>query len=59
MSMMNYLVVSFILREGKDVVKGWYYLGFYGHFLMIGTLIGLKLFGNFLKQFHATHAKSQ
>jgi hypothetical protein len=52
MSLMNYLVVSFILREASLVYQGWYLLWFSGHVVMVGGLVVLKATAGFWKRFH-------
>ena len=58
--MMNYLVVSFILRDLDQVWKGWYSLGFYGHVGMITSLVILKGGGErLLKDYGQGRRKSE
>jgi hypothetical protein len=44
-STLNYLVLPFFLLDLKSALTGWHHMGWYGHIMIFGAYIGLKLGG--------------
>ncbi|KAJ9100521.1 hypothetical protein QFC21_003564 [Naganishia friedmannii] len=44
-SSLNYLVLPFFLLDLKSAITGWHHMGWYGHIMIFGAYIALKLGG--------------